>query len=246
MAVRAETGAMTENPGYATEMAVLYRLMNAEVRTWPFPHFHVTDVFPAEVYRTLVERLPTDEAYTAIRDYGTVGADNSNDRLILSLGEGHPGAPEVWNQVGEWLLGSRFANAMLSKFRPFVTRQWGESMANKRLLKDARLVRDFTNYALPPHTDMGEKVLALLFYLPRDDRHAHLGTSAYVPNDPAFRCPGGPHHPREHFTRIATAPYLPNALFGFIRTDNAFHGVEPVTDPAARRDLLLYNLYLVD
>lgn len=57
---------------------------------------------------------------------------------------------------------------------------------------------------------------------------------------------GGPHHVRENFTRVVTAPYLPNSLFGFIRTDNAFHGVEPVTDPDARRGLLLCNLYLVD
>jgi hypothetical protein len=45
---------------------------------------------------------------------------------------------------------------------------------------------------------------------------------------------------------VATAPYLPNSLFGFVRTDNAFHGVEPVIDLDARRDLLLYNLFLVD
>ena len=232
--------------GYATEMAVLYRLMNAEVKTWPFPHFHVTDVFPPAIYQALIDQLPADAAYTPIQEYGTVGADNSNDRLILSLGEGRAEVPEVWNELAGWLLGSRFANAMLSRFRPFVTRQWGEAMANKRLLKDARLLRDFTHYALPPHTDMAEKVLALLFYLPRDDSQAPLGTTAYVPNDPAFRCPGGPHHPRENFTPVATAPFLPNSLFGFVRTDNAFHGVEPVAAPGRPRDLLLYNLFLVD
>lgn len=232
--------------GYATEMAVLYRIMNAEVKSWPFPHFHITDVFPPDIYQALIECLPGNEAYTPIQEYGTVGAGNSADRLILSLGDANPGMPAIWNQIGDWMLGSRFAHAMLSKFRPFITRQWGEALATKQLKKDARLVRDFTNYALPPHTDMREKVLAFLFYLPKDAKHAHLGTSAYVPNDPAFRCPGGPHHPREDFTRVVTAPYLPNSLFGFIRTDNAFHGVEPVADPAARRDLLLYNLYLVD
>ncbi|MEW5788064.1 MAG: hypothetical protein AB1899_09440 [Pseudomonadota bacterium] len=234
------------NDAYATEMAVLYRLMNAEVQTWPFPHFHVTDIFPPDVYQALIDALPADAAYTPIQEYGTVGQDNSNDRLILSLGEGQAQVPEVWRTTADWLLGSRFANAMLSKFRPFITRQWGEALGRKRLLKDARLLRDFTRYALPPHTDMAEKVLALLFYLPRDDSQRRLGTTAYVPNDPAFRCPGGPHHPREDFTALATAPFLPNSLFGFIRTDNAFHGVEPVEAPERPRDLLLYNLFLVD
>ncbi|MEW5769656.1 MAG: hypothetical protein AB1831_04760 [Pseudomonadota bacterium] len=241
-----ELQSSSASEAYATEMAVLYRLMNAEVKTWPFPHFHVTDVFPPTLYQALIDQLPPDAAYTPIQEYGTVGADNNKDRLILSIGNDHPALPQVWRELGEWMLGPRFAKAMMSKFRPFITRQWGEALATKRLKKDARLVRDFTNYALPPHTDMREKVLAFLFYLPKDASHAHLGTSAYVPNDPDFRCPGGPHHPRENFTRIATAPYLPNSLFGFIRTDNAFHGVEPVSDPDVRRDLLLYNLFLVD
>jgi hypothetical protein len=82
--------------------------------------------------------------------------------------------------------------------------------------------------------------------LPWDAGHTCLDTCAYVANDPDFRCSGGPHHPRDSFTRVTTAPYLPNSLFGFIRTDNAFHGVEPVTDAGVQRDLLLYNLYLVD
>lgn len=231
---------------YATEMAVLYRIMNAEIKAWPFPHFHVTDVFPADLYQVLATQLPSNEAYTPMDEYGTTRRGGYKERLILSLGEPNPAVPETWHQVGEWMLGNRFAKAMINKFRPFISRQWGDGLASKRLMRDARLVRDFTNYALPPHTDMREKVLALLFYFPRDAEHAHLGTSAYVPNDPAFRCPGGPHHRRDDFTLVATAPYLPNSLFGFVRTDNAFHGVEPVIDLDARRDLLLYNLFLVD
>lgn len=230
----------------ADEMATLYPLMNAEVKTWPFPHFYVPDIFPAGLYARLTAALPADEAYTPMDEYGTTRRGGYKERLILSLGEDNPGVPEAWRQVGAWMLGSHFTKAVINKFHPYILRQWGDALASKRLMKDARLVRDSTNYALPPHTDMREKVLAFLFYLPRDDRHAHLGTTAYVPNDPSFRCPGGTHHPREQFTPLVTLPYRPNALFGFIRTDNAFHGVEPVREPDVQRDLLLYNLYLVD
>lgn len=234
----------------AVETAVLRRLMNAPVETRPFPHFHLTEIFPPDYYQALIHQLPPDAAYTPIREYGTVGADNSDARLILSLGKPGPAATPhlapIWQDLAGWLLGSRFSQAVMHAFRPYILARWGEALARKRLLKDARLVRDFTNYALPPHTDMREKVLAFLFYLPRDASQAHLGTAAYRPKDPAFRCPGGPHHRREDFTLVSTAPYLPNSLFGFIRTDTAFHGVEPVRDADVRRDLLLYNLYLVD
>jgi hypothetical protein len=36
---------------------------------------------------------------------------------------------------------------------------------------------------------------------------------------------------------------LPNSLFAFLKGDNSFHGVEPVTDPDTKRSLLLYNVY---
>jgi hypothetical protein len=33
-------------------------------------------------------------------------------------------------------------------------------------------------------------------------------------------------------------------LFVFFKTDNSFHGVEPVTDPNTKRWLLLYDIYV--
>ncbi len=36
-------------------------------------------------------------------------------------------------------------------------------------------------------------------------------------------------------------PYLPNAMFAFMKTPNAFHGVEPVEGQAVR-ELLLFDI----
>jgi hypothetical protein len=33
-------------------------------------------------------------------------------------------------------------------------------------------------------------------------------------------------------------------MFAFFKTDNSFHGVEPVADPDCRRWLLLYDIYV--
>ena len=43
---------------------------------------------------------------------------------------------------------------------------------------------------------------------------------------------------------MRTLPYVPNALFAFMKTPNSFHGVEPIEEPEVRRDLLLYDLRL--
>ena len=108
---------------------------------------------------------------------------------------------------------------------------------------ESLLVQDITNYALGPHTDSPHKVITVLFYLPKDDLQRHLGTSIYVPKDPNFTCPGGPHYARDGFEKLYSMPFLPNSLFCFLKTHNSFHGVEPVADPDTRRWLLLYDIY---
>jgi hypothetical protein len=104
------------------------------------------------------------------------------------------------------------------------------------------VIHDRTNYSLGPHTDSPRKALSFLFYLPADASREHLGTSIYMPRDPSFTCAGGPHYKFTNFQRMLTMPYVPNALFAFMKTNNSFHGVEPVEEADAQRDLLLYDV----
>ena len=43
---------------------------------------------------------------------------------------------------------------------------------------------------------------------------------------------------------IETPPFLPNSLFGFVKTDTSFHAVPRLTAPGVYRDTLTYNLTL--
>ena len=103
-------------------------------------------------------------------------------------------------------------------------------------------MRDFTNFSLPPHADAEWKVAVFIFYLPPNADHIHLGTSLYVPNNPKFRCKGGPHHPRERFTKVITMEYKPNTMLGFFKTSSSFHGVEAVTETNVQRDLIQHSI----
>ena len=62
-----------------------------------------------------------------------------------------------------------------------------------------------------------------------------LFTSVYVPKDPAFRCDGKKRHPFEQFRKVTTASFLPNSLFAFLKTEQAFHGVEVIKREAIER-----------
>jgi hypothetical protein len=81
----------------------------------------------------------------------------------------------------------------------------------------------------------------VMFYMPQDDSIPYLGTSIYRPIDSNIRFEGiDAHYPRNAFKEVKRMDYLPNSFYGFFRTDNSFHGVEPVEEAVERNSLLYY------
>jgi hypothetical protein len=229
-----------------SDLHVYYKLANAPVLPFPFPHLVVDEIFPAAFYPMLREHLPAKEKMKSPRDLKRVGKDYSAERFVLpltdqALAELPPAQREFWTAIASWMLSGPFASMMLNKFAGTVSARFG-GLEKQRFQREAMLVQDYTTYALGPHTDRKDKVVSALFYLPADATHAHLGTSLYSPKDLDFRCRGGPHYSFEAFHKVYTMPYRPNTLFAFPKSDHSFHGVEPIQDAGVRRDLLLYDI----
>jgi len=228
------------------ENYTLYQIANSEVRQHPFPHMLVRDVFEPGLYRELLAHLLSPELMKPIRDVRPVSRAYSEERFVFPLLKEDiatlPGDKAAfWSQFASWILGAPLLKTLVAKFRPYLDERFAEQ-GPQDLYNESMLVDDRTQYSLGPHSDSPSKVITVLFYLPADDRRPHLGTSVYLPKDPAFRCPGGPHHPFEKFDRVITMPYLPNTMFTFFKNDRSFHGVEPIQDPDCRRQLLFYDI----
>jgi|SRR5690242_2424796 hypothetical protein len=228
------------------EITLAYNVANAPIRFFPYPHIYVTDVFPAQFYSEIQNNIPDPSAMIPIEQARPV--KGYKERFVLDISGTHvealpPPKKTFWTDFSKLLLNGRFMNLMLQKFGPFLQQRF-KGMQGIEFKDEAMLTEDITKYALGPHTDSPRKVLTFLFYLPKDNSQSHLGTSIYVPNDNRFTCQGGPHYPFENFQRVTTMPFEPNSLFAFVKTDNSFHGVEPVTDPDTKRWLLLYDVYL--
>jgi hypothetical protein len=227
------------------EQYTLYQIANAALREHPYPHILVRDVFEPELYRRMQENLLPPNLMRPIKEERAVGSAYSDARYVYTLSRDKVGAlPQpygaFWDEFTSWLLGTPFAQALFNKFGIYIHQRFGDP--KPAFYNEALLVDDRMRYVLGPHSDTPSKVITLLFYLPADDSRAHLGTSIYAPRDPSFRCPGGPHHPFDLFHRVTTMPYVPNTLFAFFKTDNSFHGVEPIRDRDYRRHLLLYDI----
>ena len=228
------------------DLHVMYKIANTPINLFPYPHIYVQDVFPPDFYRKLRAHLPPAEAYQDLKALKRVGPGYPDTRLVMVVTpESVQALPEpsrsFWGAVAQWMLGGAFGQVMLSRFSELLAQRFGD-LRQTRFNDEALVVQDYTTYSLGPHTDSPAKVLSFLFYLPPDASLAHLGTSIYVPKDPRFACPGGPHHRFELFDRMMTMPFLPNSLFAFLKTHNSFHGVEPIQETGVRRDLLLYDI----
>jgi len=230
---------------------VMYQVANAPIREYPYPHLYIDSIFPADFYAAVRANWPSADQLVSLADTGRVPDGAYSERFIMPLGSPLVDAlPEpkktFWKDAAAWMLQGTFLNGMLGRFESQLKKRFGAALGEVEFVPEVLVVRDHTNYRLGPHTDSPRKVLSVLFYCPDDESMKHLGTSIYAPVDPAFRCDGGPHYPFENFRRIATMEYKPNALFGFFKTDHSFHGVDPIRDEQVQRDVLLYDVRVVN
>jgi hypothetical protein len=231
---------------------VMYRIANAPVRAFPFPHIYVEEVFPPEFYAALRRNLPLTDSYVRLIDVaGKVSNEYSASRLVLYPRDDHyarmPEATrQFWRDAFKTFLAEEFGQVILSKFAQAILPRFAKPGDNRpppiQAMSEILLVRDLASYALGPHSDSPSKLVSLLFYMPEDDSRPHLGTALYMPKDRQFTCPGGPHHKFDKFDHVATMPYCPNTLFAFPKTTTSFHGVQPLPAGASDRDLLQYDL----
>lgn len=231
----------------SVEEHVIYQIANAPVRAYPYPHIYVESVFPGDFYAALRKNWPAAEHLVRLDSTGRVTKGAYPERFIMPLRQTEvdrlpAGAREFWKVFSEWFLDQRFLDALIEKFEPQIRRRFTGGLDKLAFSVDSLVVRDHTHYKLGPHTDAPHRLMSLLFYCPDDDRKHHLGTSIYIPLDPGFRCKGGPHYPHDWFKRVMTMEYRPNTLFAFVKTDNSFHGVEPLGDADVLRDVLLYDI----
>lgn len=203
---------------------VIYRLRNATVGEYPYPHFFIRDVFPPEFYSEIIGSLPSDDAYAPLKGgYKSRIAATAYPRILAGFDTTH------------------FASNVLSMFG----KQFSERYPfhdRPKFRAELRLIRDSEGYSIGPHTDAPYKVVSLLFYLPVDFLDMDCGTGIYVPKDGVMTCPGGPHHKFDGFTEIWRAPFVPNSCFGFFKTNNSWHAVQKISRKI-RRDVLLFNIY---
>lgn len=230
---------------------VVERLGTAEVVSEPFAHYYLENVFPDDYYRQLLAHLPESTVYENLFEVTTLKLDHFRHRDQRDLDQGWtrslpPELKDFWDHFDEWFLGPELASAVLSSFSAQLNERFGCEESWPEAAVESQLIRHRAGYFLGPHSDLYTKLVVLLIYLAPDRSAEHLGTSLYRPRDPAFSCPNSNHYPFADFVRVKTAPYRPNSLLAFFRSDISFHGLDPLSEQdvaGSGRDVIQYTLH---
>lgn len=230
---------------------VVNRLRASEVILDPYPHYYLENVFPADYYQALLNHLPAGAVYQNLYEVTDLKLDHFRHRDQRDLNEGWTATlpdelKSFWDDFDRWFLGPDLASAVLDSFVEPLRARFGAKGSWPQVSVESQLIRHRAGYFLGPHSDLYTKLVVMLLYLAPDSSAEHLGTSLYRPQDPQFRCPDSTHYPFADFVKVKTAPYRPNSLLAFFRSDVSFHGLEPLSDQDVTnsgRDVIQYTLH---
>jgi len=222
---------------------VVYEIANAPIRTYPFHHLYIENIFPASFYDLIQSHLPSVDEMPSIED--KTRAKGFDERFVQSFDQSLSRLPQekyaFWNNFQKAFQGGALPNVFLHKFNSLINERFSDQ-SGISFYDEFLLILDKEGYSISPHTDAIPKTITSLFYLPNDDSSLNLGTSIYA-SPTGFTDEGGPHYKRENFHLITTAPFKPNSLFCFFKSNNSWHGVENSMSSGQKRNVLLYDIY---
>lgn len=205
---------------------IVTKLTTVDVDNKPYEHFSFQEFFPPEFYKELLENKPTNEELQAMNETGRTTGGAYQNRLIL----------EVMNDNAVMKLPRDKRNFMFRLRNILTDNNVVKAFVDafdielKEGLLDLLFMRDQKGFRIGPHTDIDQRYMSAMIYIPSDENHISLGTSLYQPKQDAVIQDVTMHHNKEQTKRdfeiVSTACYVPNSIFAFKRSENSFHGCE--------------------
>ena len=230
---------------------VIHAIEETDASDEPYCHYYVENVFPPDIYEEMLERLPEPEAYQPLnlKEWSRANGESTRDRLFLSE-EGLAGLPgetrKFWQSIATALTSETLKQVIFAKLAKDIALRFDlteNEVPDIQAYPRAVLMRDTEGYRIKPHPDGTNRIVTMLYYLPRDRSQEDLGTSVYVRQPWTKRMFG------EKFKEVERFPFRPNSSCAFVVNrlpeKTSWHGRELVSADAGVRNLILCQ-YRVD
>ena len=240
----------TKEPLNAVALKHLREVIDrAELFTWPYCHFYLQQAFPDDVFKRMLQLLPSASAYVADNPRIHTREDGLVTRNMLSLT-----APDVlarlpeeqrtfWSEIARALTAPELRLVVFTKLSKDLSRRFrlpAERLDSVAAFPKPALVKDLGGYEIAPHRDTRSKIVTMQFYLPQDMSKADLGTAVY--RQRLFRWKNIV-SPRNRFETVKQFSFAPNSGYGFAVGSRSWHGRDPVPMASGERNSLMLVYY---
>jgi len=213
----------------------------------PFSHFFMENVFPEDLYSTLLDQLPDLKDYRALSLKKYARADGTSTRDLLELSDEGVTAlrdsqREFWLGIADTLKSDELRNQVFDMLAVDLTARFGvsrEALSQVQAYPKPAIIRDVGGYQIAPHPDQKKKIVTLQFYLPKDRFQEDLGTALYKRK---FSL-GGLFTFKRQFEKVKQFSFLPNSGYGFSVSRKSWHGREAISMTSGVRNSLLLIYY---
>jgi hypothetical protein len=231
---RAESSATAAMPEFDLARVV----DRSPLRDEPFAHIQMENVFPSGFYRQMLDALPAREKFHQLYHKDAMLADGSSTRLRMYL---YPEtfwrlpAPQrrIWGRIARALSSHALELALKRKFRPALEDRFQMPAEKVALYPVPILVRDQPGYRIGIHSDALTKAITVQFYLPSDERQAHLGTVFHAT------------HAQDGSDRPLAMRFLPATGYAFaVRKKESWHSAPTTTEADGERRSIMLTYYV--
>jgi hypothetical protein len=237
---------------------LITRIQASEVVTDPFEIMIVTDALPDGFYAEVEAHYPSpddgrDYGLNIIKNRRESANDGYSERRMVLNRETLENpvldrVPQAIRQLFRAMTNKRLSAAMIAPFSDTVNKMTRAHLERRglkpgsrklTLSHDVELIYDQTGFNLAPHTDGEAKVATALLYFPHPGDPEDMGTHIYSAKDPDALLPS--HRSGQKSLTLGEAvhrghaPYRPNTMMLFARTNHSFHGVPTSASTQARR-----------
>ena len=233
---------------------ILRRLDEISTCEVPYPHFWLREVFPAETYAQMLQRLPADADFVPLKAERFYRQDGVSTRLSLPVLTHYlqklPGDnADFWLGIHDVLHSVELKRAVYRKLAPGLMYRFGVATSQVEELPGVpapRFFRERDGYAITPHPDTRRKIVTLQFALPEDRSQLDLGTGIYVRSLMPADWIGQPSGFRG-FRKVQQYPFEPNSAFAFSVLNSlgkkSWHGREKLDRDSGVRNSILTIYY---
>lgn len=217
-------------------MQSIYSIRNGTLRVWPYPHMLIPNVFTPHDYQHILDMFPNDGVFSPLNEYHP-------DRGAVYLTPETPGGRDDRGKLSEDQCA--FWQGFLDQFGSQSFREallWavgGQSLVDSHLAithSYIHLALDKKGYEIRPHTDISNKIVTALFYLPEPGDTSVLPFGTSVLREREYAQDLNPHD-WDRYDTVFTTEFSPNTMFAFKVGPDSWHGVKPVTNPVRRRSI---------